>query len=277
MPADRIPASRSSTSGLPARSGLSAAGLALVLLAPGPLAAQSGGGPDAAEREGSRPMVTDRPDFTESAVAVRRLQIEAGYTLTPDGATDDHRVGEVLLRIPAVDRLELRLGLPSWEGSGPPGIDEGFGDASVGAKVELVRGGTTGRPRVALLAGADLPVDDRGSEGAVPGARLAASMPLSPRLGLAVNAGAASSEDPAGRFAELVGSVALGLELGGGLGVYGELYGFERTGGRPADGFADAGVTWGLGPDLQLDARVAVPLDGDGEDFALGVGISARP
>lgn len=263
MPADRISAS-----------GVAAA---LVLLAPGTLAAQSSGGPDAAEREESRPMVTDRPDFTESAVAVRRFQLEAGYTLTSDDAADEHRLGEVLLRIPAADGLELRLGLPSWEGSGPPGDEDGFADATVGAKLELVRGGTEGRPRVALLAGTGLPIGDRGSEGAAPEARLAASMPLSPRLGLAVNAGAASPEDPEGRFAELVGSVALGMELGSGFGVYGELYGFERTEGRPSDTFADAGVTWGAGPDLQLDVRVAVPLDGDGRDFALGAGISARP
>jgi hypothetical protein len=61
-------------------------------------------------------MVTDRPDFTESASVVPRgrVQLEAGYTYARDedaGVLAAHSYPEALARIGVVDdRLELRLG-----------------------------------------------------------------------------------------------------------------------------------------------------------------------
>lgn len=224
-----------------------------------------------------RPLVTDRPDFTESARAVRRLQLEAGYTRIGGDPTDTHRLGEALVRVPAVPRLELRVGVPSllWEAGGA--ADGGLGDASLGAKLELARGGGgPGRPELAVLAGTSLPVGDRGAEGPVPEVRLAAGAPLADRVGIGVNLGAARPEDAAGRYVEMVGSLALGVEAGGGLGVYAEVYGLEPTGGRPAASFVDGGLTWGIGPDVQLDARVAAPVAGEGREPRVGVGLSLR-
>lgn len=255
------------------------AALAAAAISPAPVASQaSDRATDApAADTADRPLVTDRPDFTESAAAVRRSQLEAGYTLTVADPADTHRLGEALLRVPAVPGLELRLGLPSlvWDARSP--TEDGFGDASVGAKLELVRsGGAPGRPDVAVLGGTSLPVGTRGAEGAVPEARLAASMPLSSRTGLGVNVGVARPDDADGRFSELIGSVALGVDAGGGLGVFAEVYGLERTDGRPGASFVDGGVTYAVGPDLQLDARVAAPLDGAGPDLEVGLGVSVR-
>ena len=246
--------------------------LATALGLPGPAAGQ-----DAAEDTARPPMVTDRPDFTESAVAVRSGQLEAGYTLVAADPGDTHRLGEALLRLPAAPGLEVRLGAPSYLWDDRPPTDDGFGDASVGAKLELVRGGgAAGRPDVALLAGTSLPVGDRGAEGPAPEARVAAALPLGARVGIGVNAGLARPEDDDGRFSELIGSVALGVDAGGGLGVFGEVYGFERGGGRSGSSFVDGGVTYGVGPDLQLDARVVAPLQGTQQDVQLGVGMSVR-
>ncbi|MGH7563856.1 MAG: hypothetical protein ACREK5_05485, partial [Gemmatimonadota bacterium] len=54
------------------------------------------------------PLVTDRPDFTESALTVPRgdPQLESGYTLTRADDADEHALGEVLLRIGVAGRLE---------------------------------------------------------------------------------------------------------------------------------------------------------------------------
>lgn len=249
----------------------------LVLLAaavghPGPAAGQ-----DAAADTAPPPMVTDRPDFTESAVVVRSSQLEAGYTLVAADPADTHRLGEALLRLPAASGLELRLGAPSYLWDDRPPTADGFGDASVGAKLELVRsGGAAGRPDVALLAGTSLPVGERGAEGPAPEARVAAALPLGPRVGIGVNAGMARPEDADGRFSELIGSVALGVDAGAELGVFAELYGFERAGGRPGSSFVDGGITYGVGPDLQLDARVVAPLEGAEQDVQVGVGVSVR-
>ncbi len=65
------------------------------------------------------PLVTDRPDFTESTDAVPRgrFQLEMGYTFTYDREKKDrvrsHTAPEFLLRVGLFDDFELRLG---WEG-----------------------------------------------------------------------------------------------------------------------------------------------------------------
>lgn len=252
-----------------------AAAVAGLALAAVPAHGQEAGGasPDTA----TPPMVTDRPDFTESAAAVRRVQLEAGWTVEAADGADAHTVGEALLRIPAARGLELRVGLPSWRADGSVPTEDAFGDASVGAKLELARGGADGGgPDLALLAGASFPVGDRGSEGPAPEARLAAAVPLGPRLGLGLNLGAASPEDAAGRFVEAVGSVALGVDAGGGVGLFAELYGLGRSEGRDDEIVADGGFTFALSSDLQLDARIGVPLDGGGRDLEAGAGLSVR-
>ena len=65
------------------------------------------------------PLVTDRPDFTESteAVPAGHVQLEAGYTFTYDreGAdrSREHTAPEWLVRVGLVENLELRIG---WDG-----------------------------------------------------------------------------------------------------------------------------------------------------------------
>ncbi len=65
------------------------------------------------------PLVTDRPDFTESteAVPAGHFQLEAGYTFTLDSEgkarARAHSVPELLLRIGVVEGFELRIG---WDG-----------------------------------------------------------------------------------------------------------------------------------------------------------------
>ncbi len=267
--------SRDLTSGPPARSGWWLAVL-LVAAVVVPAAGQETGGtrPDTA----AAPMVTDRPDFTESAVAVRRAQLEVGWTVATAGGGDRHRLGEALVRIPAVSGLELRVGLPSWTGDGRPGAADGFGDASVGVKLELAGGaaGSGDGGRLAVLAGTRFPVGDRGSEGPRPEARLAGALPLAPRLALGANLGAAAAEDGAGRFAEALASAALGWEVGGPWGLFLEAYGIARSDGRADEAVVDGGVTLRLSPDLQLDARVGVPVHRGGRDLEAGAGLSVR-
>ena len=69
------------------------------------------GGPDLSE-----PLVTDRPDFTESTVTVGRgvMQLECGYTFTADDEagvrTNNHSFPETLLRVGMLaEWFELRF------------------------------------------------------------------------------------------------------------------------------------------------------------------------
>ncbi len=102
------------------------------------------GGPDLSE-----PLVTDRPDFTESAVTVGMgvVQLEAGYTFTYDGDEDrnvsEHSYPETLFRIGMLaEWFELRLGWNYGEsaetvfGAGDTNL-AGAEDLYVGAKIGL--------------------------------------------------------------------------------------------------------------------------------------------
>lgn len=276
--------------------------LALVASLPAALSAQAApperDASTSRDAEEGAPLVGDRPDFTESASVVGRLQLETGYTYEDAGSSDVHTVGELLLRVPAARRLELRIGVPSWSwmdagedtGGGeaplPPGEEpadgpRGMTDASLGVKVGLREPGPDGGgPAVALLAGTTVPTGgDVGSDGLHPGGLLAADMDLSDRVSLAANAGVASAEEEAGiRYAELSGSLALGVGLTEEVGLYLEGYGFVPTGDGPgSSAVVDGGLTWLAGPDLQLDLRLGTGLSGPSPDLIFGTGVVWRP
>lgn len=252
-----------------------------VYAAPGGADADRGWHPRA--REGwaadtsRRAMVTDRPDFTESALTVRRAQLEAGYTFTHADGTARHTLGEALLRVPAAASLELRVGLSSYRWTEAEHGGEGFTDASLGTKLELLASDGGAVPTVALLAGTSLPVGEVADAGFQPEGRVALAWGISDRVGVGANLGAARRDGTGGRFTELVGSVALGVAMGGRLGVFLETYGFEPVGdGRKGASFLDGGITLGLGADVQLDARIGTDLGGPAETVVGGVGVAVR-
>lgn len=253
---------------------------AAAVLLPAALSAQS-----QAPEEPSTPLIGDRPDFTESAAVVSRLQLETGYSYEEAGPSGVHTLGELLVRVPATPRLEIRVAVPSWSwarttGSLPDDGPQGVTDASLGVKVGLRDPGPDGRgPRVALLAGTTIPTGGEvGSDALQPGGRLAAGVDLGDRLSLAANAGVTSAEDGVGRHAELVGSLSLGVGLTRTVAAYLESYGIAPTGdGRRSSSVVDGGVTWQPGPDLQLDVRLGTGVSGPSPDLIVGAGVVWRP
>ena len=270
--------------------------LALTLLPSEPMDLRAQGAEPAPATLGEGPpLITDRPDFTESPVAVAPglFQLEGGYTFSKDAGEDTHTLGEILLRIGVLQRLEARIGLNSFvvrtedgepAGALPtssPGTVRGLNDVTLGVKVELIRPAPSspGVPRLAVIAGTSLPTgrSDIGADGLQPGVLLAAGWELTGRLGLGANFGYAYLEDEAGRFDELSGSVAFGFSLTERLGTFAEYFGtFPVGSGRESGNFADAGVTYLLGPSLQLDMRVGLGLDGQRPNYFLGAGASWR-
>ncbi len=290
----RVPVRLAAAGTLPASllvaAALGAAGIAAL---PSPAVAQETGDAltgeaPAAEplRKEAPPLVGDRPDFTESASAVTRLQVESGYTFTGSGSVDAHELGEVLLRIPVVRGLELRAGLSSyaWEDASPPAApsdpeSSGFTDASLGVKLELAEPAAgEGGPAIALLVGTTLPTGDVSEAGMQPGAKLAGALDLSDRFSLGSNVGVEAREEADVRFAELSGSLALGVGLTEAVGAYLEAYGFVPTGDGPdASTVVNGGLTWLVGPDFQLDARIGAGLSGSSPDLLAGAGVVWRP
>lgn len=234
----------------------------------------------ATAQESLPPLITDRPDFTESPQTVPsgRVQVETGATV--ERVADSRRAtyGEVLVRVAAGRGAELRIGIPSYvavrEGGRAAGLDDGF----LGAKLVLLR---SAKAPLALLVGTTLPtgaaeVAERRYQ---PDAVLSTAFELSGTAGLGVNVGAGRPTDAGTRFTQLFGSGSLGVELSERVGAFAEVFAFNRTrpGGRNQQ-FVDGGVTYGLSPDLQLDGRVGVGIanGAGGQDWFYGIGVTRR-
>lgn len=248
-----------------------------------------------ADRE---PMVTDRPDFTESTRTVppQRVQIESGYTFRYDRQRgrrmQDHTFPEVLLRIGLSPDVELRLGWPGFSFTEEllrerndagrrvwrTRHDDSGTDASVGFKVHLLdqRGV---RPDLACIAELSVPTGGAGktSGDADPQLKLAWSYDLTRALALSgnVNLGAPTGEE--GRFAQTAASLSLGASLNDWLGTYVEYFGFYPDD-RGADcaHYVNGGLTFAITPDLQLDARAGFGLNEQADGFFAGVGLAMR-
>lgn len=240
-------------------------------------------GPAVAQEGGDEPLVTDRPDFTESAdtVAPGRFQLEGGVTFAEADDVEERSYGELLGRLGLLDWLELRLGVPSYvEVEAPGGFDaSGWEDASLGVKAKLAPGGGA-RPAAALIVATTLPTGSGelgGGDALQPEAVLSLAWDLAPDLGLGTNLGWAYPKDGGDRFHQLFASGALGWSATERLGLFAELFGFsEEEPDGDATLYADGGATWALSPDAQLDVRVGTGLSGTETDWFAGVGFAVR-
>lgn len=236
-------------------------------------------------------MITDRPDITESTSIVPRgwVQLETGEVLARESGASTLLAGPATLaRIGVASRLELRvawLGILHQDAEGDP---EGqcaacdvtaAADGATGIKLLLAeRAGAI--PDVALLPALTLPVGEEPfSTGRVdPALKLLLAGDVARGLGWGANLGAAwlsGDEEDGGRRRLLSWSLSLGMDLGGPAGAFLEYFA-EDPDGEPAAHALDAGLTWGLSPDAQLDASGGVGLDSGAPDWFVGAGVSVR-
>jgi hypothetical protein len=248
--------------------------LGVVLLAPGL---------DAQEANDPGPLITDRPDFTESALSVPagRLQIEGGYTWSRQSSETSHSIGELLLRFGILRGFEARLGLNSFVIVERPGADlDGLKDISVGTKLDAVElFGWPRTTRLALIAATAVPSgnSETGSTTWNPEAILAFSFDISDRVGLGSNAGLRFPVDDGGRFIQGMISVAFAYGLSDRWGTYAEAYALLPEGSRPDELFLNAGVTFLTSDDFQFDARVGSAVAGNvWPNVFAGIGASWR-
>src|ERR1044072_7018456 len=99
------------------------------------------------------PIVTDRPDFTESALVVPlfRRQLETGFTFECASGADTLTLPEALFRYGVARTWEIRLGSPDFQRTA--GL-QGWGDSYVGAKHQL---GPIGSYDVAVILATTVP------------------------------------------------------------------------------------------------------------------------
>jgi hypothetical protein len=223
-------------------------------------------------------LISDRPDFTESAAAMRAgmIQVEGGYLLSSDGEEMGHSLGEVLARIGLGGPVELRLGLNSYRiEAGDDVTHRGIEDGSLGAKIALA-GGAGWIPASALLATMTLPT---GASAIGGGAREvevvgAFSWELPAGWGFASNVGWGSGELGEREAHGWSASVTAGHAIGERLDAFAEMYGLRSAGDNRL--FSEVGVTFAVSEDLQLDVHGGSQLSGTGSERSIGVGIVRR-
>ena len=227
------------------------------------------------------PLITDRPDFTESPQTVPQgmTQIEGGITFEHSGRDKATTYGETLVRIAAGNSAEIRVGIPSYitqRGAGAHA--DGFDNSFLGAKFALVK--RENFP-IALLVGTTLPTGSRrvAPRGTNVEAVIATETELSKKIGLALNAGAGRPNEGNGRFSQYFASASFGFDLSERVGAYAEVYAFNRDEpGGDSKQFINGGFTYQSNPNLQFDARLGFGLGNkvDGPDYFTGVGVTQR-
>lgn len=231
----------------------------------------------------SEPMVTDRPDFTESSSTVPRgsIQIEVGFTHERADSAKVDSLGEVLVRWGVLEWLEIRLDLGSYtRASSQQGRTSGFEDLGFGTKLALAPRVTwLGEAEAALILAFTAPTGSRAhrADAWQPKAVLALGWDLPGPFSLGANLGMARLAEGGERFTSVWASAVIGAEIAERLGAFAELYGFhrERHGG-PRTLTAQTGLTWSVSENLQLDLRLARRLTDEGPDRLAGVGLAYR-
>ena len=242
----------------------------------------------------SQPLITDRPDQTESSstVDVQAIQFEIGYTHSVHDDTDNVRsdsTPETLIRYGLIENLELRLAWDGYQwqkttaGNSTTRID-GSSDMAVGLKYRLneEQGWI---PETAVLTHLSVPTGKAGlsSEQVDPDLRFAFSHTLNESLSFGYNLGTAwkTGEDASGNITQrnqFIYTAALGMGLTDQLGAFIEFYGEVPTQSNstgPANSF-DGGVTYLLSDDLQLDVSSGFGLSDAAADWFVSAGFSFR-
>ena len=239
------------------------------------------------EAEDLEPLVTDRPDATESAETVPRglFQLESGYTYTRLEQLKQHSVGELLLRVGVAGRVELRFGFNSYlHHVATLASDSGLEDSSLGLKFKLIDGGSgmgLAHPTIAVLVSTTLPTGNSAvtSSAVQPELRLAVGWDLTDRVSMGTNLGYAYLNDVLvdERFNAIGATFTVGYGLTERIGTYLEYfgeYGIIQDG--PRDHYVNGGTTFLINANTQLDARIGYGLNGLDDDFFVGFGTAVR-
>jgi hypothetical protein len=246
------------------------------------------GGPDLNE-----PLITDRPDFTESSVTVGMgvVQIEAGYTFTfddnEDGKVNEHSYPETLFRVGMfAEWFELRLGWNYGEsaetvfGGGDSNV-EGAEDLYIGSKFALTpQSGCL--PETGLILQMTLPTGASAftTDEVMPGVNYLYGWDLTETFsaGGSTQVNRALDDNGEDFYVEFAQSITTGFGLTDKLGSYAEWFMFAPAGAETAENqqYFNAGFTYLFTDNIQWDIRAGAGLNDAADDFFTGTGLSVR-
>ena len=223
-------------------------------------------------------LVTDRPDFTESALVIpaKMIQIEAGAEYADFKSATDFSFPGVLARIGLGRNLEIRLGFSGWSKVTMNDRSNTYlNDLILEAKYQITN--TTARIPMAVLLVSTLPTgDDEVSVAQMEiGIKFACSYDVNERFGLGANLGAISIGAGDQREVLSLASVALGIGVTDRLGAFIETHAEipENASWQPV---MDGGFTYLITPVAQADFYVGKGLNNHAADLIIGGGFSFR-
>ncbi len=245
-------------------------------------------------RDQMREMQTDRPDKTEGATTVDagHLQIETdlynGSFEKVSGSDIKERSTEILtsnLRLGLTDNLEFNFILSPWlqnrvETGGQHDTEEGFGDTTVRLKYNFM--GNEGAPvAIGLIPFVKFPTahDGLGNDKVEGGLILpiGLSLPNAWGLGMMFEIDSLKNDADDHYHNAFISSASVSHAIFGELEGYLEFY--NEVSSADNGGWVatfDAGVTYGLSKNLQLDAGCNFGITRAADDTNPFVGISAR-
>lgn len=247
---------------------------------------------------------TDRPDRTESTETVGKnkfqietgieygsiknknseLLLENGNTVTGDVKLGTLTVPTTLLRYGLTDKVELRLGIDFDAQYFRIGDIDSLSNNSklslnapqLGAKFSLYNG-EGWKPDFAIIAGVKIPnVGDelKQVKHFVPEFTLAFNNDITSKISVGYNLGVEWNDEMTDR--DLFSSISFAFELTPQLGSFLEYYGnFPKTG-NDYDNNIDAGFTYLINKNFQMDIYGGIGLSKISNDFILGSGLSYR-
>lgn len=240
----------------------------------------------------SEPLVTDRPDFTESSTTVGYgvVQLEAGYTYTED--TDagsrfrSHTYPEALFRIGALaEWCELRIG---WGWADELEVDGGVFDPASGSQ-DLYLGTKLALtpqehilPETAVIFQMTVPTgsDDITDGEVLPGINYIYSWEVSEccSTGGQTQFNRALDDETGQPYIEFSQSWTVGQSLTDKIGCYSEWFMFAPDGADTVhnEHYFDGGFTYLVNNNLQLDVRAGLGLNDEADDYFVGTGFSIR-
>lgn len=234
----------------------------------------------------AEPLITDRPDVTESPTAMPKgfLQVETGAfyeTFKENGIkNENYTYNTTLVRYGLLNNLELRLGWDFVEGqikSNATAFDDvtsGFNPLLFGFKTTIAKEngwmpelGFLGHLYLPFTASSDYKPKTTGVEFIFSFAHT-----LIETSSLSYNLGANWTDDSP--EASYLYSLSYGYRVTDKLGAYAEIYGDIPENSQAAH-FWDAGLTYLASNNVQLDATVGTSVT-KGQDLLLSAGISFR-
>jgi hypothetical protein len=245
------------------------------------------------DEEKEEPLESDRPDFTNTPTTVgyQRFQIESGYTYTHaiagDPTHDAHDLPELLVRYGVAERLELRL---AWDegivfdryrdrNSGRVIAESGSTDLDFGFKYAISKQDKW-RPQMGIQVEFSAPVGDpvQSSRQVDTFVNYLYSWELTKKFSLSCSTGNLWTAESGDRFSRFSQSASIEYELTEKLHLFNEWYVFllrDSSDNRPQH-YYDAGLTYLVTPNFQLDWRAGLGLNDAADGFFTGFGLTIR-